>query len=342
MDMNSKPELMERVKSIVEKRGRAALEQARQEIFDAKYDGGAISSALKYFARVTLKGGLPVFPALISLSCEAVGGEPEKTLSIGTALTLIAGTADIHDDIIDQSLIKYSKKTVVGKFGGDIALLAGDTLLIQGLMLFHKECESLSKEQKEKISNLLFQAFIEISQAEVAETKLMKKMDVSSEKYFEIIRMRAVVPELHCRIGAILGNGNARAIEALGNYGKTFGIISTIRDEFIDLLEYQELQNRLKNECPPLPFILALQNSCIKNKVLPLLKNTSHRRKNFTEITKMILESKEVQKLKREIRFQAENASNLVALAKNEKISEELNILLKAPLNYLEKWELKR
>jgi len=197
--MNSESELMETVKGIIEKRGRDAIEQARKEILDSQYDSGAISSALKYFARVTLKGGLPVFPALISLSCEAVGGKTEKTTSIGAALTLIAGTADIHDDIIDQSTVKYSKKTVLGKFGADVALLAGDALLTQGLMLLHKECESLPKEQKETILNLLFQAFIKISQAEAAETKLMKRLDVPPEKYFEIIRMRAVVPELHCK-----------------------------------------------------------------------------------------------------------------------------------------------
>jgi geranylgeranyl pyrophosphate synthase len=335
--MNSESELMEKVKGIIEKRGKAAIEQARKEILDSQYKGGIVSSALKYFARVTLSGGLPVFPALISLSCEAVGGRTEKTTSIGAALTLIAGAADIHDDIIDQSQIKYSKKTVFGKFGADVALLAGDALLIQGLMLLHKECESLPKEQKETILSLLFQAFMKISQAEATETGLMKKLDVPPEKYFEIIKMRAVIPELHCKIGAILGNGDARAVEVLGRYGRTFGITSTIRDEFIDLLEYQELQNRLKNECPPLPFMYALQNSRVKTEVLSLSKNMRLRRSTFGEITRIILESKEVQKLKREMRCLTEHDLSRLDFLEDGQIRKELQTLLLASLGYLEK-----
>jgi geranylgeranyl pyrophosphate synthase len=337
MNMNSESELTETVKGIIEKRGKVAIEQAKKEILGLQYNSRIISSALKYFVRVTLHGALPVFPALVSLSYEAVGGKTEKTTYTGAALTLIAGAADIHDDIIDQSTTKHSKKTVFGKFGADIALLAGDALLIQGLMLLHKECESLPKEQKETILSLLFQASIEISQAEASETRLMKKLDVPPEKYFEIIRMKAVVPEIHCKIGAILGNGDAHAIEALGHYGRTFGILSTITEEFVDLLEYQELRSRLKNECPPLPFLLALQNSRIKIEVLSLLENTQLRRNNFKEINRIILKSQEVQKLKRELRFLAENDLSRLVLLENEKARGELRILLSAPLECLEK-----
>jgi geranylgeranyl pyrophosphate synthase len=334
--MSSELELMESVKGIIEKRGTAAIEQARKELLDTRYDSGSVSSALKYFAQVTLQGGLPVFPALISLSCEAVGGKTAKTTSIGAALTLIAGAADIHDDIIDQSTVKYSKKTVLGKFGSDTALLAGDALLIQGVMLLHKECDSLPEEQRETILSLLFQAFMKISKAEAAETRLMKKLDVQPEKYFEIIKMKAVVPELHCKIGAILGNGDASAVEALGHYGLTFGITSTVRDEFIDLLEYQELRNRLENECPPLPFLWALQNSRIKTEVMALLKNAWLSRNNFREITRIILKSQEVQRLKRDICSLAKKDLSRLKLLKDEQIRRVLQILLLASLAYLE------
>jgi geranylgeranyl pyrophosphate synthase len=297
--MNSESELMEKVKGIVEKRGKAAIEQARQEILDSPYDGVAVSSALKYFARVTLKGALPVFPALISLSCEAVGGKTEKVASIGAALTLIAGAADIHDDIIDQSTIKYSKKTVFGKFGSDIALLAGDALLMQGLMILHKECKSLPKEQRKAILSLIPNALYEISNAEAKETHLMRKLDTTPQEYLEVIRLKAVVPEIHCKIGAILGNANKETTRSFGRYGRTFGIVSTIRDEFIDFLEYSELQNRLKNECPPLPMLYALQNSETRNKIKPFIESTNLKKRDAKKMVAIIIGSQEVQKLKR-------------------------------------------
>jgi geranylgeranyl pyrophosphate synthase len=335
MDMNSESELMEKVKGIIEKRGRAAIEKARQEILDSQYNGGVVSSALKYFARVTLHGALPVFPALLSLSFEAVGGKTNKTTSIGAALALIAGAADIHDDIIDQSRIKYSKKTVFGKFGGDVALLGGDELLMQGSILLHRECESLPKEQKEIILNLLFQALVEISQAEAAETKLKKKFDASPQECFDLIREKAVVPDLHCRIGAILGNGDASAIEALGHYGRTFGIVSLIREEFIDLLEHPELKNRLINECPPLPLLYALQNSEIKKEIKPLIKSSNLTKKDANKIVKIVLDSKEVQELKKDMNLRIKEEMRKVSFVLVSIIKTEAKLLLQATIEGL-------
>ncbi|TRO43094.1 hypothetical protein E2P42_02560, partial [Candidatus Bathyarchaeota archaeon] len=74
---------MEKLTEIVEKRGRHAFEKAGDAIQKMAYSRGSVSSALEYFSKVTLMRGLPVFPALISLSCEAVGGNPNKTPSIG-------------------------------------------------------------------------------------------------------------------------------------------------------------------------------------------------------------------------------------------------------------------
>ena len=329
MNMNSESELIETVKRIIEKRGRASVEKAREEILDSPYDGGIVSSAVKYFARVTLRQGLPVFPALISLSCEAVGGKTEKATSIGAALTLIAGAADIHDDIIDQSQVKYSKKTVFGKFGGNVALLAGDALLIEGSMLLHRECESLPEEQRKEIVGLISEALFEISDAEVKESRLMKNLDAIPQEYFEIIKLKAVVPEVHCKIGAILGNADRAGVEALGNYGRTFGVASLVRDEFIDLHEYSELQNRIKNECLPLPMLHALQNLVIKNEVKAYIESSNPTRKELNRIMKLVLGSEQVRLLRRDLDLTVSDGIERLAAVGNNTSIKELESLLR-------------
>jgi geranylgeranyl pyrophosphate synthase len=330
MNMNSESELMEKVKGIVEKRGKAAIEKAKEEILGSEYKGGIVSSALKYFARVTLSGGLPVFPALISLSCEAVGGKTEKVASIGAATTLIAGAADIHDDIIDQTSVKYSKKTVYGKFGMEVALLAGDALLMQGTTLLQKECESLSIEQKQAILFLIPNALFEISNAEAMETRLRKKFDIKPQEYFKVIRLKAVVPEVLCRIGAILGNADDKSVQALGHYGRTFGIVSIVRDEFIDLMEYPELQSRIKNECLPLPLLYALQNPKILDEIKPFIESPSLAKKDADKIVKITLNSEEVQKLKKNMGLTVTDELKMVGFTPKNGILEEITSLLQA------------
>ena len=327
--MNPEPDLTEQVIQIIEEKGRPAIEKARKEILSMQTRKGEVTAALAHFAKVTLTGGLPVFPVLLTLSCEAVGGSTEKTTAVSAALTLMAGAADIHDDIIDQSKIKYSKKTVFGKFGGAVALLAGDALLIQGSTLLQQECEALTREQRTAILALVPEALFEISNAEAQETHLMKNLNAKPEEYLEIIRMKAVVPELHCKIGAIMGNASKANVEALGSYGRTIGVTSLVRDEFGDVYEYPELVNRIKNECLPLPMLYALQNPKVRNEVEAFIESGNFERKTLNRLKKLVLESEQVDEFRKDLNRMVADGVNCLDSVGNNVQLEILKSLLK-------------
>ncbi|MEM4733253.1 MAG: polyprenyl synthetase family protein [Candidatus Bathyarchaeia archaeon] len=328
--MDSGSELMETAKGIIIKRGRDAIEKAAEEILISQHYSGVVSSALKYFARVTLRGALPVFPALMSLSCEAVGGKTEKTTKIGAAMELISSAADIHDDIIDQSTTKYFKKTVFGKFGGDVALLAGDALLVLGTNILCRECESFRGKQRKAILSLMVEALFKISNAEAKETRLKRKNCVTPEEYIKVIRLKAVVPELYCKIGGILGNADEEIVDKIGRYGRTFGVVSAIREEFIDLLEYPELQNRIINECLPLPMLCAFQDSKIRNEIAPIIKSSNLSKKDARRLVKTVLGSMEVEELKKKAQLMISEEIKRINFIQEYKLRNEATLLLQA------------
>ncbi len=281
---------------ILNKRGMAALKNAKETTRLFRKDNSNLAKALQYFANITLKDTLPVFPALVSLSCEAVGGNPEKTIAFGEAIILISSAADLHDDIIDKSLSKGDKQTVLGKFGLSVTLLAGDVLLSQGIMNLCRESKRIEREKGNLINRLLMDAITEICIAEGLEAQLRERhLDVSPDKYYKVIRHKAVVPELTMKIGAILGNGTPKDIAFLGQIGRTYGIVSLIIEEFADVFEPEELRNRLKNGCPPLPLIYALQTTESRNILLPLLAS-NFPEKTHDKIVRFILNNSEVQR----------------------------------------------
>ena len=334
--MNSKPNNTETCIEIFEKRGKDTLDTVKAELLESKHNGGLVSSALKYFAKTTLREALPVFPAIVSLSCEAVGGDPEKTVGVSVALDLIAAAADIHDDIIDKSTKKYSKKTVFGKYGADVGLLAGDALLIKGVTLLQKECETLPKEQKLEIQSLMTEAFYQISKAEAKQTKLRGRLDTTPRKYLEIINLRSAVPQAHFKIGAILGNADTSTVIKMGKFGKTFGILSLIIEEFADLLDLEEFQNRLTNECPPLPLLKVLENPDINTEIIQTLSNTNLSDVKLRKVAQFVLESKETKKLLKKMNLQAQSEIKLLSFITNTKIKRELSLILTEPLASLE------
>ena len=276
------------------------LDQACQKILEFDYGNKEIGEALRNYAQTTLPRVLPIFPTLIRLSCEAVGGKPEKTKNVATAMTLITASGDIHDDIIDNSTHKFQKKTIFGRYGKEIALLAGDTLLIQGIALLNK-CDDLSVEQKSNIIDLIAKSMFEMVKAEAFETMLRKKNKVTVGEYFETIKLKGSVAELQCRIGGIIGCADVEDLDNLAHYGRVVGILSTMKEEFVDLQNISELRHRIESELAPYPVIFALQDKTLDEQIGWLLLKKDLSRKDLQFIANKVIKSEMAQKLKYEL-----------------------------------------
>jgi len=325
-------------KDIFEKRGEKALEEAKAIILASEYDNGLIASALKYFAKKTMNKALPVFPALTSLSCEAVGGDPKKTSEISAALTLIAGAADIQDDIIDKSISKYSRKTVFGKYGEEIGLLAGDALLIQGMTLLN-ESKLLLESQKSQVLKELFNSFMKISKAEALEVELRKSSSISPKKYLQLIELKSSVPEMHCRIGALMGAADDLNINEMGKFGRIFGFVSLILEEFADMYDFEEFQRRIENECPPLPFLYALESEKAKNELTRTFSKKVLNPDDFQRYLHITFESKGVRHLLKKMENSINSELVEIDFIADKKIRAEASKLFSELLEAVEDYE---
>lgn len=319
--------LIETAIEIIDRRGKSALDESIQHILQGSNDG-IVSEALEYYTRMIFPRVLPIFPALIHLSCEVVGGKPDETKPTATAMMLITASGDIHDDIIDRSTTKFGRKTVLGRYGKDITLLAGDTLLIQGMGLLQKNMSSLEPTKRIAINNLITQAMVELTAAEATETLLWKKDQVRIEEYFEIIWQKGSIAELHCKIGAIIGGADEEALDSITKYGRVIGVLATMKDEFMDVNNFSELKNRIKNEMLPYPFICAFQDGEIKKRILPIMKNKDFSKKDVQFIASTILGSSEVQQVRDKLTKMGENELLTNPLLKNSKKGKEATLLL--------------
>jgi geranylgeranyl pyrophosphate synthase len=270
---------IEKIQELFRERGSASYEIAKLEILKEKIEYKPVYDALRYFIEELWHNFH--HPALLSLTCEVVGGKPENTTQIGAALVLLTGAADIHDDIIDKSLMKASKPTVLGKFGVEIALLTGDALFLKGCELLHNSCNNLAIQQKTKVTQWIKKAFFDLGVAVAKETSIRGNWNITPKEYLDILIMKAAIAEATARIGAFIGGGSQKEIKALEEYGQILGTLANIRDDFIDVLEPEELQNRVNNECIPLPLLYALQNQSIRDEIIEILEKG--RRKEITD-----------------------------------------------------------
>jgi geranylgeranyl pyrophosphate synthase len=274
MNENSSQEgITEQLQKILQERGKEGLELARKTILDEKIDSKEVREALDYFMNEYWHDFTS--SALLSLVCEAVGGDPKVTTPVAVSLTLISGAIDIHDDIIDQSENKDTRPTVYGKFGKEIALLLGDALLFKGFTALYDSVEKgVPAEKVAAITNIINKTFFELGNAEALELQFRGRTDVTPEEYLQVARKKGADLEAYTRISAILGGASEEEIDALGEYGRILGTLIILRDDMIDMLDPEETIHRIQKEHINIAILYALQNHEMNHEIRSILEKT--------------------------------------------------------------------
>jgi geranylgeranyl pyrophosphate synthase len=324
---------IERARTIFLEKGRFAYEAAKEAILKEKLGYEPVREALTYFIGEVWHNC--EHPALLSLACESVGGTPESTTLFGASFVLLTGAADIHDDIIDRSKTKGSKATVFGRYEGDMALLVGDALLVEGFALLNRACDELPKEQARTIVTMVKDAFFEIGNAEAEETSLRGNWDADPEVCFSVMRRKAAIAVMATRIGAMVGKGSLKQIAALSEYGRTLALLANLRNEFVDIYETRELKNRMRNECLPLPLLYAFRNQKAKSQITLLLKKKRFTAKDASEAARITMETEEVISLMKRMKRLSEQSTRSMEVVRNQEARKLLHELLIATLEGL-------
>jgi geranylgeranyl pyrophosphate synthase len=328
----SPEEAMKQIQKIFKKRGTKALEMARKEMLQAKIECKEAREALTYF--MTEYWHDLARPALLSLVCEAVGGDPNSTTPIAVPMILISGAIDIHDDIIDQSKTKMGRPTVYGKFGKDIALLVGDALFFKGFSLLQHALNKVSTSKQAIIQDIILDAFFQLGDAEASELPLRGQLSITSEEYLNIVRKKAADVEAYTRISALLGCGSSEEIDALGRYGRILGMMVILRDDWMDMTDLDEALQRIQNESLPLPIITSLENQKTRPLMRAILqKNTKTKRdaKKILEIARRTGQAEHLRRMLKDLYNEAH-----VTIENVKKNKEYLNLLVKSIIPSIE------
>jgi geranylgeranyl diphosphate synthase type I len=202
-------------------------------------------------------------PALTSLCCEAVGGKSDAADDVSLMITLASAGGGIHDDIIDKSLNKHFRMTVLGLHGLDYALLVGDLLIIKGWAMSLEAVKKSCKPEKfAEVIEVFGKWTLDVCEAEFMEISCRRNLDTDLEHYQKILWKSMADVEGCARLGAIMGGGSAQEVEALAEFGSRLGFMFRLEDDVKDTLNKEgNLANRLQCESVPLPILYAAKSS---------------------------------------------------------------------------------
>jgi geranylgeranyl pyrophosphate synthase len=204
-----------------------------------------------------------VRPVLTSFCCEAVGSDPEVADDAGLMFTLASSGFGIHDDILDKSLYKHLRSTILGLHGIDGALLVGDLLIVKAWTVIHRMIRKNYKPTKIAEIMMEYGKFsVEICEAEFMETRCRRNLETGLDYYLNILWQAMAETGACCKIGAIIGDGLLTEVEALEEFGRRLGFTYRLTDDIQDCLNLKgDLNHRIEYESVPLPLLYAAKSS---------------------------------------------------------------------------------
>lgn len=286
------------------------------DLFEQKFQL-AMSSKVALLNRITHyivnRKGKQMRPMFIFLVAKMVnnGEVSERTYRGASVIELIHTASLVHDDVVDDSNRRRGFFSINALWKNKIAVLIGDYFLSKGMLV----CIDNNDFDLLKIISV---AVREIVEGELLQIDKARKLDITEDVYYEIIRQKtATLIAACCSLGAASVKPNTDDVESMRKFGELIGMAFQIKD---DLFDYGE-------EKIGKPTGIDIKEQKMTLPLIHVLNNCSKKEQNWL-INSIKKYNKDQKRVKEVIAFVKNNGGLNYAVAKMKEFQQEALTLL--------------
>ena len=264
------------------------------ELFEKKFHE-SMSSKVALLNRITYyivnRKGKQMRPMFVFLTAKLLndGRVNERTYRGASVIELIHTASLVHDDVVDDSNKRRGFFSVNALWKNKIAVLVGDYFFSKGLLLSieHGDIDLLK---------IISEAVREISEGELLQIEKARRLDITEDVYYNIIRQKtATLIAACCSMGACSVKPGAPEVEAFRQFGELCGMAFQIKDDLFDYTEAKIGKPTgidIKEQKMTLPLIYALNHCDPKEKrwLINSVKNHNRDKKRVKEVIAFVKE----------------------------------------------------
>jgi octaprenyl-diphosphate synthase len=204
-------------------------------------------------------GGKRLRPALLLLAAKAVGSPvTQDHLTLATVVEMIHTATLVHDDVLDEALMRRHLATVNARWDNEASVLLGDFLFTHAFYLASTLDSVLGCRLIGRATNI-------VCEGELRQKGSRGNFSLTEAEYLEIIEAKtAELTAVSCRLGALFASAAEDVVEQLDGFGRDIGIAFQIADDLLDVQGEESATGKslgtdLAKQKPTLPIIRALQ-----------------------------------------------------------------------------------
>lgn len=221
----------------------------------------AFEPALRGQMQYVLTGtGKRLRPALALLAGGATGAITETHRVVAVIVELIHLATLVHDDVLDDAMLRHAQPTANARWGNTISILLGDCLFARALQLAATHTSSAVCRRISEAANT-------VCTGEILQNQRSFDLHLPLEQYLDIIhRKTGALFGLSTEVGATLNAAAPTVVEQLHEFGDQLGTAYQIYDDCVDVLDREDragksLGTDMKKGKLTLPFLLLLQHT---------------------------------------------------------------------------------
>jgi len=159
----------------------AELDVFEQRFRDAMRSNVPLLDKITWY--IVQRKGKQVRPMLVLLSARLFAPINEASYTAASLVELLHTATLVHDDVVDDSNERRGFFSINALWKNKVAVLVGDFLLSQGLML-------TVKNQQFRMLEVVSRAVKEMAEGELMQMEKARRLDIKEEIYHEIIRQK--------------------------------------------------------------------------------------------------------------------------------------------------------
>jgi octaprenyl-diphosphate synthase len=263
------------------------------EEFEQKFRSSVKTKVLlldKIMGYIVKRKGKQMRPMFVFLSAGTCGKIQESTYRGASLIELLHTATLVHDDVVDEANYRRGFFSVNALWKNKVAVLVGDFLLSKGLML--------SVENKDfNLLSIVTDAVREMSEGELLQLEKSRRLDITEEIYFEIIRRKtASLIASCCGVGASSSGASVEVVKRMQKFGEHIGTAFQLKDDLFDYGEEEigkPVGIDIKEKKMTLPLIYALGRAgwAEKRRIIGIVKNESKNPRKVKEVISFVKNS---------------------------------------------------
>lgn len=174
-------------------------------------------------------GGKRLRPALLLLAGRAAGRLRNAHIVLATVVELIHTATLVHDDVLDEAVLRRHTQTINARWNNETSVLLGDFLFSHAFYLASTLDSTYACRTIGRATNI-------VCEGELRQTLASGNADLSEGEYLAIVEAKtAELCACACELGAHYAGGDEEAAARLAAFGRNLGIAFQIADDLLDL-----------------------------------------------------------------------------------------------------------